>query len=68
MKKDLSKEAKSIMAGTWNARGGRREVLTLTFLSPPPTPPTLPREGYFVYSASQSKQRISPHFSQPENN
>lgn len=36
MKKDLSKEAKSIMAGTWNARGGRREVSTLTFLSPPP--------------------------------
>ena len=66
MKKDLSKEAKSIMAGTWNARGGRQEVSTLTFLPPPP--PTLPREGYFVYSASQSKQRISPHFSQPENN
>lgn len=35
MKKDLSKEARSIMAGTWNARGGRREVSTLTFLSPP---------------------------------
>ena len=36
MKKDLSKEAKSIMAGTWNARGGRREVSTLTFFFPPP--------------------------------
>lgn len=36
MKKDLSKEAKSIMAGTWNARGGRQEVSTLTFLPPPP--------------------------------
>lgn len=36
MKKDLSKEAKSIMAGTWNARGGRREVSNLTFLFPPP--------------------------------
>lgn len=31
----MKKEAKSIMAGTWNARGGRREVSTLTFLSPP---------------------------------
>lgn len=38
MKKDLSKEAKSIMAGTLNARGGRREVSTLTFLFPPPPP------------------------------
>ena len=35
MKKDLSKEAKSIMAGTWNARGGRREFWTPTFLPPP---------------------------------
>ena len=35
MKKDLSKEAKSIMAGTWNARGGRRKVWTPTFLPPP---------------------------------
>ena len=41
MKKDLSKEAKSIMAGTWNARGGRREVSTLTFLFPPSPPPPL---------------------------
>ena len=36
MKKDLSKEAKSIMAVTWNARGGRREVWIPTFLPPPP--------------------------------
>lgn len=44
MKKDLSKEAKSIMAGTWNARGGRREVSTLTFLFPPPPPPLRSQE------------------------
>ena len=45
MKKDLSKEANSIMAGTWNASGGRREVSTLTFLSPPP--PYAPKRGLF---------------------
>ena len=44
MKKDLSKEAKSIMAGTWNARGGRREVSTLTFLSLPPPHPLRSQE------------------------
>lgn len=37
MKKDLRKEAKSIMAGTWNAREGRREVWTPTFLYPLPS-------------------------------
>ena len=46
MKKDLRKEAKSIMAGTWNARGGRREVSTLTFLFPPPLP-YAPKRGLF---------------------
>ena len=44
MKKDLSKEAKSIMAGTWNARGGRREVWTPTFL------PCLPSQERVILS------------------